>query len=221
MKDEIKNILQNASKKSGIPFEILYAIVMTESGGNTGSNAINSEEDSRGLFQINVLAHPDANSSQLFNPVYNTDYALKLLTPVYNKGVSKGLKGEDLALYVEKNGERPKWTTSVENNIRKNYRDISNISYKVNPKDGTIEWGNLQKIDGETPTVNKTTDGSAITLTDGTYKYDSMGLIDRIFYTLKVGAIDFLLVVILVVALLLIFGGSPQKVATNIAKEVI
>ena len=125
MDSNVTNILKNAAVKFGIPFEILYAVVMTESGGNPNSHALTSKEDSRGLFQVNIKAHPDANSGQLFNPEYNANYWVPQLVPSYKQGLSKGLSGADLAAYVERYGERPAWTSAVDSSIRKHYADIT------------------------------------------------------------------------------------------------
>jgi hypothetical protein len=125
MDSKVTQILKDAAVKFGIPFEILYAIVMTESGGNPNSHAVTSKEDSRGLFQVNIKAHPDANSGQLFNPEYNANYWVPQLVPSYKAGKAKGLAGADLAAYVERYGERPAWTDAVNNSVRKHYNNIA------------------------------------------------------------------------------------------------
>ena len=59
----------------------MTAVALAESGGNTSShNPVN--EDSRGLWQINALAHPDlaAQFPNLYDPVQNTRKPLSLVS---------------------------------------------------------------------------------------------------------------------------------------------
>jgi hypothetical protein len=127
MDNNILDVIKKAGEKAGIPLEILYSIVMTESGGNPLAHSVTGSEDSRGLFQINTFAHPNVNSSMLFEPSYNASYAMTLLKPAYDEGVKKGLTGVELAQYVERYGERPQWTETVAGNIKKYYEEFTGI----------------------------------------------------------------------------------------------
>jgi hypothetical protein len=49
---------------------VAVAVAMAESGGNTDAHATRGE-DSRGLWQINVAAHPDLASQNLYDPATN------------------------------------------------------------------------------------------------------------------------------------------------------
>jgi len=125
MTPEVSSALDKASSASGIPKAILYAVMMNESGGNPLAHATVGE-DSRGLFQVNVPFHPEANSGMLFNPEYNAVFtSTTLLKPAYNAGVAKGLNGASLASYVEQYGERPAWTTTVDNRVRSAYASFT------------------------------------------------------------------------------------------------
>lgn len=121
MDKSIFDIVQKVGSKYNIPMDVLYPIIMTESSGNPLAHNKSSIEDSRGLFQVNVKAHPSANSSMLFNPEYNANFIMPQISQAYNSGVKKGLSGVELAVYTEKNGLKPQWTPAVENNVRKFY----------------------------------------------------------------------------------------------------
>ena len=181
MKAEILKMLDTASQKSGIPLAVLYSIVMNESGGDPTSRAITDKEDSRGLFQVNVMAHPDANASQLFNPQYNIDYMLPELTRVYKDAVSKGLSGLSVALYVEKNGERPQWTANVIKNVTKHYTDF--VGGNPNSEDSS---------GGTATVVTETTGGIS-------------GVVDKVMGTVKFGAVYFVLLVLLIFGMYVAF----------------
>lgn len=162
MDSSVLNTLKTAAVKYGIPIEILYPIVMTESGGNPSAHTVTSKEDSRGLFQVNIKAHPDANSGQLFNADYNANYWIPQLKSSYEAGKSKGLAGADLAAYVERYGERPAWTTTVENNIRKYYAEYtggkvtSSGSSLIEEKAGYNSNGTVTDVNGNQVQVGGT-----------------------------------------------------------------
>lgn len=62
---------------SAIP--IAVAIALAESSGNPGarcSNCLGASEDSRGLWQINVKAHPQYAAVNLYDPLTNAQAAL-------------------------------------------------------------------------------------------------------------------------------------------------
>lgn len=110
----------------GIPEFIWYPIMLMESGGNPGSRANTSKEDSRGLFQINVKAHPQWKNTDLYDPVTNAKIAAEnFIGPAYGKALSERARGNDslkneadLAAYVWRFGIRPKWTDEKNKSIR-------------------------------------------------------------------------------------------------------
>lgn len=54
---------------------ISAAVAKAESGWDPSNRYVTSEEDSRGLWQINTYAHPEFNLSRLFEPDYNAGAA--------------------------------------------------------------------------------------------------------------------------------------------------
>lgn len=50
---------------------ISIAVAHAESGFRTDSRYVTSEEDSRGLWQINTYAHPNFDGNQLYDGMYN------------------------------------------------------------------------------------------------------------------------------------------------------
>lgn len=63
---------------AGNDLYIALAVSHAESGWRTDARLFTSREDSRGLFQINTFAHPDADVNQLYDPGYNARYAYRL-----------------------------------------------------------------------------------------------------------------------------------------------
>lgn len=122
------NSVYSIGNKYGIDNSTLYAIIMNESGGDTNSNLKTSQEDSRGIFQVNTYAHPDANSTALYDPVYSANYWIPTLAQTYQQGKAKGLSGVELAQYTERYGERPAWNSSIAANIAKYYNNSGTSS---------------------------------------------------------------------------------------------
>jgi len=55
--------------------QIAVAVAKAESGWNTTARLHTSQEDSRGLWQINLYAHPNYNGQSLYDPDYNANAA--------------------------------------------------------------------------------------------------------------------------------------------------
>jgi Lysozyme like domain/Peptidase family M23 len=55
---------------------IMAAIALAESGGNPGAHALTRQEDSRGLWQVNVRAHPRFSHANLYDPAVNAQAAV-------------------------------------------------------------------------------------------------------------------------------------------------
>lgn len=113
----------------GIPEYVWFPIMMSESGGNTGSRANTSKEDSRGLFQINVKAHPQWKDVDLYDPVVNAKIAAEnFIAPAYAKALMINRNGggseEEITAYVWRYGIRPKWTDEKEKSIKQKVKDF-------------------------------------------------------------------------------------------------
>lgn len=138
MDDNVFNMLKRKAIQYNIPIDVLYAVVMTESEGNP--LAVGDNGKSHGLFQVYTTVHPDYNIAKGKSSIeYQADYWIPELKKAYDKAVNLGLKGVELALYTERYGERPKWTTTVENRVRKFYNQIKNtVKELILPVEGTI-----------------------------------------------------------------------------------
>jgi len=66
----------------GSHLDAAVEIALCESGGNTNAHCLNCfpgvKEDSRGLWQINVNAHPQYKDVDLFNPAINARAAYQV-----------------------------------------------------------------------------------------------------------------------------------------------
>jgi hypothetical protein len=122
---KIEEILQKTGQKYGLPREIWYPIVMYESGGSTTARAVTPSEDSRGLFQVNTYAYPEANGIKLYDPEYNANFQMPELKKYYDEGLSKGLSGSELTKYVARYGQRPQWTENIAREIEHYYSQIA------------------------------------------------------------------------------------------------
>lgn len=139
---EVYSKLLEKGNTYGLPASIWYPIVMTESQGDP--LAVGDKGKSHGLFQIYSVAHPDYNVERGKSSIdYQIDYWMPTLVKTYKEGLAKGLSGDDLAVYVERYGERPKWTATVENNVRNYYSDFMN-----NFDDSTLQYMTLGMSEG-------------------------------------------------------------------------
>jgi hypothetical protein len=76
--NEVKQYLYSAGFK-GIHLEAATKIAYCESSFNTNAHNTNGE-DSRGLMQINVNAHPEYSNINLFDPQLNANVAYEIFT---------------------------------------------------------------------------------------------------------------------------------------------
>lgn len=109
----------------GVPEYVWYPIMQKESGGNPQAHSPGNE-DSRGLFQINLGAHPEYKNLNLYDPVVNATVAARdFIAPAYAQAIDKGLTNQqDITAYVWKNGIRPYWTEEKNQGIRKATADF-------------------------------------------------------------------------------------------------
>lgn len=83
-KQETAQMLDAASKKYGIPPNLLRAIAYKESGWN--ANAVGDGGKSNGMMQIYSAAHPDYDVERgKADPSYNIEYGAKLLAGLHNQ----------------------------------------------------------------------------------------------------------------------------------------
>jgi hypothetical protein len=111
----------------------VYSIVAYESKFDTTCHNTKGE-DSRGLLQVNVAdkahAKRNPNKTKLFDPAYNLDYQLDELSLYYHMGKQRGLKGADLAIFMSKEGQRPKWGEWIAAEIRKYFAEYKKAVVK-------------------------------------------------------------------------------------------
>lgn len=125
---DVKTQIKSVMDKYGIPEKIWLPIAVAESSLNKDSTAITPTEFSKGIFQINVKAHPQYSYYDLYDPTVNAEIAAKdFILPAYNYAKSvtsdekkqaliiySGLKDPDniKAGYIPEGGIRPLWTPS-------------------------------------------------------------------------------------------------------------
>lgn len=110
----------------GVPEYIWAPIMDSESSGNPGSNANTAKEDSRGLFQINVKAHPQWETTNLYDPEINAKLAFQyFIAPAYEEiKNSTSLTDPEKTAYVWKNGIKPKWTAAKNKSIQEKAANV-------------------------------------------------------------------------------------------------
>lgn len=133
MDQSIYNALKTKGDQYGIPAWVWYPIVMLESGGKP--EVIGDGGTSYGLLQIHAPAHPSFKVANYTDPNYQADFYFPELRRVLDQGIKKGLDGLDLVLYVERYGQRPKWTPAVETGITREY---NNYMTTFNPGSGML-----------------------------------------------------------------------------------
>jgi hypothetical protein len=60
---------------SGTDLVVAVAVALAESSGNPAAHALTAREDSRGLWQVNVRAHPEFGGVNLYDPKANAQAA--------------------------------------------------------------------------------------------------------------------------------------------------
>lgn len=102
----------------GIPEYIWRPILELESGGDPYARAVTPREDSRGLFQINVVAHPQYATTNLYDPAVNAEIAARdFLLPAFS-AVRDVPDPAAQAAYVYREGIRPQWTADLDARVR-------------------------------------------------------------------------------------------------------
>lgn len=93
----------------GVPEYVWRPIMQAESGGNPKARAVTDREESVGLFQINLKAHPEYRKYDLTDPAVNAQIAARdFIAPAWEKARVIPDPGQQ-TLTVWKEGIRPNW----------------------------------------------------------------------------------------------------------------
>ena len=111
------NEVEKVFEKYGIPKHIWYPIMVAESSGNPKTRNVTPNEESVGLFQINLKAHPEYRHLDLTNPVINAEIAARdFIAPKWK--IAKALPDPgSQALYIWKWGIKPNWNLVQEKGL--------------------------------------------------------------------------------------------------------
>lgn len=126
----ISEILKPIFDEKGIPEWVWKPIMLMESGGNPNSwndpTKNGGKEDSRGLYQINILGNPRFAGENLFDPATNATIARDyFILPAWNKVRGNTFMNEsDKTAYVWKNGIRPAWNDTKNQAIRNKTAEV-------------------------------------------------------------------------------------------------
>lgn len=94
------------SQETGVPAEIILAIIQAESGGN--QYAVGDSGASVGLFQMHDRgAGYGLTVEQRYDPAVQFEKMIPKIVAAYNQGVALGLVGRDLAVYTGYYAEKP------------------------------------------------------------------------------------------------------------------
>lgn len=124
-------IIREWERHGGTDDLVPLTICMYESQYNPLTRNTNGE-NSWGLFQVNVGDPAHANRMQytdyarLYEPLFNIRYQFPELVRYEKQGIAKGLQGSELAQYVARYGQRPKWTSALANQIDTYYNQFKN-----------------------------------------------------------------------------------------------
>jgi hypothetical protein len=131
--------------EKGVPAWLWLPIAARESGFNSTATANTSSELSKGIFQINLKAHPEYTATDLYDPVTNATIARDVfIKPAYDIAktltndprkqaliVYSGLKNPESLdtgenpVYILDGGIRPKWTRETRDAFLKYYDQYS------------------------------------------------------------------------------------------------
>ena len=208
----------------GIPDYIWQPIAKLESSYNPQAQAVTGKEYSLGLFQINLMAHPEYQGYNLFDPSQNAAAIADLWNKrgVIEKALSMPI--EQQAAYVWQHGSRPTWTPEKGSKIT----DLSMQVLAATPKETggnayydadfkrrfeTLFPGDYEAIFGEGTTPGPSPDGGLVPVVN-------LGLTGIILRGLAYG----LIFIIIFVSLLQVVPapvpgvGELKKVVGNVAK---
>jgi len=142
--------------EKGVPAWLWLPIAARESGFNPTATANTSSELSKGIFQINLKAHPQYSATDLYDPVTNATIARDVfIKPAYDIAqtitkdprkqaliVYSGLRNPESLdtgekpVYIKDGGIRPKWTRETRDAFLKYYDQYSPASGGTISDDG-------------------------------------------------------------------------------------
>lgn len=70
----VHQVIVRQSRIYAVPEKTIEAIVSCESSGNPYAHKLTKREDSWGLVQINLLAHPEITKEEAINPDFAVSY---------------------------------------------------------------------------------------------------------------------------------------------------
>lgn len=112
----------------GVPEYVWRPIAFLESSLNPRAHNPRNE-DSRGLFQINIQANPRYAGYDLFDPLVNARIAARdFIAPAYNRAIARTQNPLEVTEYVWRRGIRPRWT---ENHTAKIHRETQKVLDEV------------------------------------------------------------------------------------------
>ena len=112
----------------GVPEYVWRPIAFLESSLNPRAHNPRNE-DSRGLFQINIQANPRYAGYDLFDPLVNARIAARdFIAPAYNRAIARTQNPLEVTEYVWRSGIRPRWT---ENHTAKIHRETQKVLDEV------------------------------------------------------------------------------------------
>jgi len=122
--------VEKVFEKYGIPKHVWYPIMIAESGGNPKARNVTPKEESVGLFQINLKAHPEYRHLDLTDPVINAEIAARdFIAPKWK--VAKAIPDPgSQAIYVWRWGIRPNWTMVQQKGLDDMVRQMALEIYK-------------------------------------------------------------------------------------------
>ena len=93
-------IVDTIAQQLGLPTEIWYPIVGMESKFEPKTRSKTETVDARGLFGIDVNQYPEIDKLEVYQPIYNANFQITKLIPIWEEGMKLGLDGADLVYYT-------------------------------------------------------------------------------------------------------------------------
>lgn len=130
MAETVYSKVKKIADEYGIPEWVWAPIMAEESGGDPNNwndpSKNGGREDSRGLFQINIMANPQYANKDLFDPEVNARIAFSdFIGPAWQTAKNKSdLTYYQKTAYVWKEGIRPQWTEEKRVSVEQKAKDV-------------------------------------------------------------------------------------------------